>query len=435
MQDVLVELIKQIPNPPDTVPCASGNWDPPTKAPKQFEENTLKLFTRCIAEANISKLASSGDLDLLRHFMLTQEASVVANYTECALEALAEEDPFVRGPENELKQSLTSMFGKKKTEEPKPLRASYPDIRTNKNVLSFNQSMKKGGGCKTKTLFTDKFTIRNDSKLEANGKISIIPSNTDPRAYSIKIEPSEFLLKKHKEVEVTVSVEIYQGSVVLQEILSLDVVDGKRVPVIVRLQSEPSLFGVSIDRLPCVEMEDGSRVPQVLLLMEEHLISMGGLDQVGIFRLAPDEYECAQVKKELNKGTFKSCGDVNCLSNLIKVWFRELPVPVLQSLDYADIMAAKEVDDCVELCSRIPEPTRSVLQWMVNVLSQVVRNEEVNKMGTKNCAIVMGPNMYHFDESSSPDPMQALVVSNKCCTILSNLLIHHCQTRYGYTPK
>ena len=73
---------------------------------------------------------------------------------------------------------------------------------------------------------------------------------------------------------------------------------------------------------------------------------------------------------------------------------------------------------------------------MVDLMSEVALREDVNKMSTKNCAIVMGPNLYQYDDrSASTDPMQALVVSNKCCSILSNLIIHNLQVKHNWSPK
>lgn len=47
---------------------------------------------------------------------------------------------------------------------------------------------------------------------------------------------------------------------------------------------------------------------------------------------APDAEENTLVKAQLNRGEFVSCRDVNCISNLIKVFFREMPTKLLQSL-------------------------------------------------------------------------------------------------------
>ena len=66
---------------------------------------------------------------------------------------------------------------------------------------------------------------------------------------------------------------------------------------------------------------------------------------MGIFRLAPDASECDFIKKKLDDATFKdqeTC-DVNCMSNLIKVWFRDLPINILEAVDKNLITACDNV--------------------------------------------------------------------------------------------
>ena len=58
--------------------------------------------------------------------------------------------------------------------------------------------------------------------------------------------------------------------------------------------------------------------------------------------MAPDGDESMFVKQQLNDNSFVRCNDVNCISNLIKVWFRDLPVHLLDS---ADQTAISNVDD------------------------------------------------------------------------------------------
>lgn len=62
--------------------------------------------------------------------------------------------------------------------------------------------------------------------------------------------------------------------------------------------------------------------------------------QVGVFRLQPDKAEAQRVKDEINSGTFAQCSDVCCISNLIKVWFREMPAQLLTFVD------KHVIDDC-----------------------------------------------------------------------------------------
>ena len=70
---------------------------------------------------------------------------------------------------------------------------------------------------------------------------------------------------------------------------------------------------------------------------------------------------------------------------------------------------------------------------MLDMLSKVVMNEEVNKMSVKNCAIVMGPNLFNNDISINP--MKALMLTNKAGNFLSNMLGHRLKTKFGYDAK
>lgn len=55
--------------------------------------------------------------------------------------------------------------------------------------------------------------------------------------------------------------------------------------------------------------------------------------QEGLFRIAADADECVHVKKNLNSDNFTSCEDIHCISNLLKVWFRDLPKAILDQID------------------------------------------------------------------------------------------------------
>ncbi len=62
----------------------------------------------------------------------------------------------------------------------------------------------------------------------------------------------------------------------------------------------------------------------------------------------------------------------------------------------------------------------------------VVRKEAHNKMGPKNVAIVMGPNL--FTPSGTTDPMNALMISQKAVYLFQCLVVHRLRTVHDYTP-
>ena len=54
---------------------------------------------------------------------------------------------------------------------------------------------------------------------------------------------------KHKEVKVTVTIKINQGSSLLQELFCIKVKDGKQVPLLLRAKGEEAVFGTPIENL------------------------------------------------------------------------------------------------------------------------------------------------------------------------------------------
>jgi hypothetical protein len=106
----------------------------------------------------------------------------------------------------------------------------------------------------------------------------------------------------------------------MTHVLTLEIEGGHRFYIIVRAESEKSVFGVDPKELPLVmDTSINAEIPAVLLSMKKHLYERNALAKQGIFRTPGDESEIVQVKEELNRGTFTSCSDIHCVSTLIKV--------------------------------------------------------------------------------------------------------------------
>lgn len=111
-------------------------------------------------------------------------------------------------------------------------------------------------------------------------------------------------------------------------------------------------FGLPLEAVP-KRFVDGyaAKIPAVLQMMKDRLLMSGGASIEGIFRLAPDRDECAAVKRAINDGTFDGCPDVNVIANLIKVWFRELPRGLFNTVPEKHIyhVCELEVRSCLDV--------------------------------------------------------------------------------------
>ncbi|RLN03321.1 rho GTPase-activating protein 2 [Panicum miliaceum] len=162
-----------------------------------------------------------------------------------------------------------------------------------------------------------------------------------------------------------------------------------------------SVFGVSAESMQCTYDGKGNSVPTILLLMQERLYSQGGLKAEGIFRINPENDQEEQVRDQLNKGVVPEDIDVHCLASLIKAWFRELPEGVLDGLSPEQVLQCNSEGEFLELVTLLCPTQAALLNWAVELMSDVVEAEELNKMNARNIAMVFAPNMTQRASSRS----------------------------------
>jgi hypothetical protein len=50
-------------------------------------------------------------------------------------------------------------------------------------------------------------------------------------------------------------------------------------------------------------------------------------------------------------------------------------------------------DDCTQLVKQLPLTEAALLDWAINLMTDVVEHEQYNKMNVRNIAMVFAPNM------------------------------------------
>ncbi|CAL4971953.1 unnamed protein product [Urochloa decumbens] len=193
-----------------------------------------------------------------------------------------------------------------------------------------------------------------------------------------------------------------------------------------------TVFGVSTESMQCSYDGRGNSVPTILLHLQRRLYTQGGLAAEGIFRIAADGAQEQRARDHLNSsGVVPDQGvDVHCLAGLIKAWFRELPGGVLDSLPADEVARCQTEEDCARLCAtRLPAPKAALLDWAVNLMADVAREEKANKMGTRNLAMVFAPNM-----TQAADPLTALKHAVQVMNFL-NMLIERALKQQQQQPS
>ncbi|KAG5578028.1 hypothetical protein H5410_058162 [Solanum commersonii] len=178
-----------------------------------------------------------------------------------------------------------------------------------------------------------------------------------------------------------------------------------------------TVFGVSTESMQLSFDSRGNSVPTILLLMQRRLYAQRGLQAEGIFRINAENSEEELVREQLNRGIIPDGIDVHCLAGLIKAWFRELPSGVLDTLSPEQVMQCQSEEDCTALVRLLPQTEAALLDWALNLMADVVLEEHLNKMNSRNVAMVFAPNM-----TQMADPLTALMYAVQVMNFLRTLI-------------
>jgi RhoGAP domain len=261
----------------------------------------------------------------------------------------------------------------------------------------------------------DQFVVTN----RGNGKEKFVFEQINDPNYSLEFSPASGTLAKGKSKQVKAKLEIYQPANIHFQ-FRLMTIDGRSVFIQIRVQCENGVFGVDPETLD--KTQDGTHtVPAVLVDMKNNLGVNNGFVQEGIFRLAGEQSEIQQVKRLMNsKGfDFNNELDPNCMASLIKIWFRDLPTPIMNFVAKEVLMELSDPDECKDVFNGLPEEPKAILSWLLDLLSYTSGFSDQNKMTPTNIAICVAPNLYDI---STPNPMEGLILSQKCAVFLTNVL-------------
>ncbi|XP_033924930.1 active breakpoint cluster region-related protein isoform X1 [Melopsittacus undulatus] len=174
-------------------------------------------------------------------------------------------------------------------------------------------------------------------------------------------------------------------------------------------KKQTGVFGVKIS---VVTKRERSKVPYIVRQCIEE-VEKRGIDEVGIYRIsgvATDIQALKAVFDANNKDilVMLSDMDINAIAGTLKLYFRELPEPLLTDRLYPAFMegialsdpAAKE--NCMmHLLRSLPDPNLITFLFLLEHLKRVAEKEPINKMSLHNLATVFGPTLLRPSEGES----------------------------------
>ncbi|XP_037666210.1 active breakpoint cluster region-related protein isoform X1 [Choloepus didactylus] len=174
-------------------------------------------------------------------------------------------------------------------------------------------------------------------------------------------------------------------------------------------KKQTGVFGVKIS---VVTKRERSKVPYIVRQCVEE-VEKRGIEEVGIYRIsgvATDIQALKAVFDANNKDILLmlSDTDINAIAGTLKLYFRELPEPLLTDRLYPAFMegialsdpAAKE--NCMmHLLRSLPDPNLITFLFLLEHLKRVAEKEPINKMSLHNLATVFGPTLLRPSEVES----------------------------------
>jgi len=188
----------------------------------------------------------------------------------------------------------------------------------------------------------------------------------------------------------------------------------------IKIRCDGGAFGCDPATLEMTD-DGGYQVPKVLVDMKQALQMHGALSSEGIFRLAGDVHDVKMLKQNINSSTFsvEAASDVHAVASLMKIWFRELPAPLLNAISPEDIQTT-DPGHVQHICNQLPETERNLLYWLADLLCEYSRNVAENKMTTQNLAIVVAPNLYN---PICANPLESMMLSQKSVAFFHALVL------------
>ncbi|XP_077865761.1 N-chimaerin-like [Saccoglossus kowalevskii] len=171
----------------------------------------------------------------------------------------------------------------------------------------------------------------------------------------------------------------------------------------------------SIDLTTLVKAHNTTRPIVVDKCIKE--IESRGLSAEGLYRVSGFSDDIEMVRQSFDKdGENARIGpsdydDINTITGALKLYFRQLPIPVISYEVYLDFITAVQnqtTEEKLELMHKAVHKLQELkpahyqtLKYMVNHLHRVTEHRSKNLMGSENLGVVFGPTLLRSPEVES----------------------------------
>ncbi|XP_038588586.1 active breakpoint cluster region-related protein isoform X2 [Micropterus salmoides] len=153
-----------------------------------------------------------------------------------------------------------------------------------------------------------------------------------------------------------------------------------------------------------VAQQEGVLVPHVVRCCVEE-VERRGMEEVGIYRISGTTSDINTLKTAFNSNlreavTRLRSAEVNAVSGVLKLYFRELPEPLIPTELFQSLARTLDIQDInsrhasmLSLLQSCPDSNRHTFLYILHHLQRVSEKQEINKMSLMNLATVFGPSL------------------------------------------
>mmetsp|Transcript_9927 Transcript_9927/g.15982 ORF Transcript_9927/g.15982 Transcript_9927/m.15982 type:complete len:767 (+) Transcript_9927:156-2456(+) len=160
------------------------------------------------------------------------------------------------------------------------------------------------------------------------------------------------------------------------------------------------------------------KIPQPIYDCVEFLTEHG-LDSEGIFRVPGDAKKVGEMKSLYDRRQEVSLQGINEVAGLLKLYFRELPEPLIPYTHYKGFITvpsdSSSTEDMVEkykiVMSTMDPLTRNILRYLTYFLKKITDKADVNKMLPKNVATCWAPSLMRSKNENDPANIRNIPMS------------------------
>lgn len=191
-----------------------------------------------------------------------------------------------------------------------------------------------------------------------------------------------------------------------------------------------NVFGVDIRTLVKSYSNQGDSVPLIVQTLTDFLRKRG-MSEEGLFRIPGNQGRIDTYKAKFEADeTIELTSSAEChdVAGLLKLYFRELPEPLLEFDLYQPwVQAAKRTTEaerisaCKSVVGKLDNVNRFTAQHLFVFLHELSQHADVNKMGSVNLATCFAPTILRDREES----LEALLNDGNYLRALVKFMIEH----------